>query len=168
MILTWLMNKRSQEGTGNILFTEIPDSNCSRCRLHVFSFYLWKWCDLPRVYTNCQFNQIPDPQPLLTSHHSYLIIATNISNKQEAWYCPISPLDVSLHNVDIVCTPLYSCTIEAVTVQHFSRQLLVNTTQLHSTTTNGFIPALNMTDHKIEKVQFHFNTRGNWHTWLNL
>ena len=69
--------------------------------------------------------------PPTTSHHSDLIITTNISNKQEAGYCPIPPLDVSQHNVDIVYTLL---TVQLYTLCRDSPaalQILVNTTQLH-------------------------------------
>ena len=67
--------------------------------------------------------------PPTASHHSDLIITTNISNKQEAGYCPIPPLDVSQHNVDIVYT---LPTVQLYTLSRDSTALQAeNTTQLH-------------------------------------
>ena len=129
MILTWLINKRSQEGTGNILFTEIPNSNCSRCVVCM----AWIWfLFLKMVWLTSGIHQLPiqsNSWPPTTSHHSDLIITTNISNKQEACYCPIPPLDVSQHNVDIVYT---LPTVQLYTLSRDSTALQAeNTTQLH-------------------------------------
>ena len=58
MIYTLLKNKRSQEGTGNILFTEIPDS------IGFQNGFVWLWCDSIAAH---QLALIPDPPPLLTT-----------------------------------------------------------------------------------------------------